>query len=616
MTAQLIVAAEKSNTATAPSTHFNNLDYGFTILGSFGDDSPSAVMPESTQEFPDISYDSYINKASPLEQYTQSTNFYSPVSDFCTDDNIPECILYLNQEAASLGFPCVQVDPEGVEGSVDIDMVSLLNSMYGLVERHHRVLRALDQLEAERLRNASDMQRQQLNQGRLKDQLEITKRENARLQERERQLHLNIKSLKKCLKSERDEVQKLQNIRASRSRQYSHDMKRKEREYYKLKEHLNQLLTDKKDSKQAAIEVLNCVGRSDGKRSQWKTRRVEASHEEEMYQVLLRDFESRQRELLLENAELRKVLTQIKKEMVSILSPKQHTYEPQEQGSEEEGEGDGEGEGVCEREVVCEAGREEVAAESCGQAREELTNSIRLQWRKFKHHVEQLDTQASLVQRDGEVMAKDAHDKEMEHLRQEIQQCKDFIHTQQQLLQQLSAPCDEETALLLKDCYMLEEKERLKEEWRLFEEQRKTFASERQNFTEAAIRLGRERKMFEEDRATWLKHQFLNLSFADHMASPVSKPSGAISEYVESSPAPSSLSDMLSQLAFSPPEVSSTRPSPQMLFSPPELLATRPSSTRPSSSARPPSSARPTSSSARLTSSVEYQLTHMPQSRF
>lgn len=48
-------------------------------------------------EFPDISYDSYINKASPLEQYTQSTNFYSPVSDFCTDDNIPECILYLNQ---------------------------------------------------------------------------------------------------------------------------------------------------------------------------------------------------------------------------------------------------------------------------------------------------------------------------------------------------------------------------------------------------------------------------------------------------------------------------------------------------------------------------------------
>jgi len=39
---------------------------------------------------------------------------------------------------------------------------------------------------------------------------------------------------------------------------------------------------------------------------------------------------------------------------------------------------------------------------------------------------------------------------------------------------------------------MLEEKERLKEEWREFEEQRKNFEMERRNFTEAAIRLGHE----------------------------------------------------------------------------------------------------------------------------
>lgn len=27
-----------------------------------------------------------------------------------------------------------------------------------------------------------------------------------------------------------------------------------------------------------------------------------------------------------------------------------------------------------------------------------------------------------------------------------------------------------------------------------------------------------QRKMFEEDRATWLKHQFLNMTFTEHMA--------------------------------------------------------------------------------------------------
>lgn len=58
--------------------------------------------------------------------------------------------------------------------------------------------------------------------------------------------------------------------------------------------------------------------------------------------------------------------------------------------------------------------------------------------------------------------------------------------------QQLSVPCDEETAALLNDCYTLEEKERLKEEWRLFNEQKRNFERERRNFTEAAIRLGHE----------------------------------------------------------------------------------------------------------------------------
>ncbi|XP_062412098.1 afadin- and alpha-actinin-binding protein-like isoform X2 [Sardina pilchardus] len=528
-------------------------------------------MPESTQEFPDISYDSYRSKGNLLGHYTQSTNFYSPISDFCTEDNIPECILYLNQEAASLGFPAAQPDPDGGDGALDVDVVSLLNSMYALLERHHRVLRALDQLEAERLRSVGDMQRQQLNQGRLKDQLELTKRENARLQERERQLQLNIKSLKKSLKNEKEEVQKLQNIRASRSMQYNHDMKRKEREYYKLKEHLNQLLIDKKDNKQA-IEVLNCVGRSDGRRGQWKTRKTEARHEEEMYQTLLNDFDNRQRELMLENVELRKVLQQIKKEMISILSPKQSSWrEVRQEHCENQ-------DGGSDEEVVCEAGRDSME-QSCEQAKEELTNSIRQQWRKLKHHVEKLDSQVSSVhiqQKDSEVMAIEAHDKEMEQLRQEIQQCKDFIHTQQQLLQQLSSPCDEETASLLKDCYMLEEKERLKEEWNVFEEQRKNFATERQSFTDAAIRLGRERKLFEEDRGTWLKHQFLNLSFADHVNQPLSKTTGVLSEYVEVSPAPSSLSDVLSQMVFSPPEGLSVRPS----------------------------------------SSAEYQQTHLPQSRF
>lgn len=44
-----------------------------------------------------------------------------------------------------------------------------------------------------------------------------------------------------------------------------------------------------------------------------------------MYKTLLSDYDTRQKELVLENAELRKVLQQMKKEMVSILSSRKLT---------------------------------------------------------------------------------------------------------------------------------------------------------------------------------------------------------------------------------------------------------------------------------------------------
>lgn len=47
------------------------------------------------------------------------------------------------------------------------------------------------------------------------------------------------------------------------------------------------------------------------------------SHEGEMYKSLLSDYEASQRSLLLENSELKKVLQQMKKDMIHILSPRQ-----------------------------------------------------------------------------------------------------------------------------------------------------------------------------------------------------------------------------------------------------------------------------------------------------
>ncbi|KAK7158448.1 hypothetical protein R3I94_004920 [Phoxinus phoxinus] len=449
---------------------------------------------------------------------------YSVLSAFCTDDNTAQCVAYINQEVCALGLSAVSV--QGSSGGVSA--VPVLNLLYELLQLQRRAQRAHHELENQQMKTSSDLEHLQHSHCRLKDQLEHTRRENSGLHEGERQLQLKIKTLQNCLKSEKEEVQKLQSIISSRATQYNHDAKRKERESCKLKERLNQLLVDKRDKK-LAIEVSNYVGRSDGRRGLWKTGKMEARHEGEMYRALLSDYETRQRSLMLENAELKKVLQLMKKDMMAILSPQRLCVEAEDSLEQAVSEGE---------EDAADSSRETLE-QSCEQAREQLTNSIRLQWRKLKSHMERLDSQASLVacpEREAEELgSRKAHEEEVQRIRLELQQCKEFIHIQQQLLQQqLSVPCDEETAALLNDCYTLEEKERLKEEWRLFSEQKRNFERERRNFTEAAIRLGHERKCFEEDRAAWLKTQFLNMTpFVDRKRPALPEPHSASSVSAE-----------------------------------------------------------------------------------
>lgn len=440
-------------------------------------------------------------------------NMHSFFSAFCTEENIEQRISYIDRELTTLGFPSIYADFKGKE----LNLVSIINCINELLILQHKNVRAQEEVEMQHLKLGSDMDHLQNCYAKLKEQLELSKREIVGLQERDRQLQSKNRNLHQLLKNEKDEVQKLQNIISSRATQYNHDMKRKEREYNKLKERLHQLVMNKKDKKMA-MEVLNYVGRADGKRGAWRTDKTEARNEEEMYKVLLSDYEQRQKQLLLENAELKKVLQQMKKDIISLLPPqKQKPKERSEDGlvlsDQEEDSG--------------ELNKENMWELSCETVREQLTNSIRKQWRMLKNHVEKLDNQVSRghsgAWNEKDVISREDHELETEKLELEIQQCKEMIKTQQQLLQQ-QLTCDDDTTLLLQDCYLLEERERLQEEWSLFREQKKNFEKERKSFTEAAIRLGLERKAFEEDRGAWLKHQFLTMT-ADCKSENVTTPS-------------------------------------------------------------------------------------------
>ncbi|NP_001084872.1 afadin- and alpha-actinin-binding protein B [Xenopus laevis] len=426
------------------------------------------------------------------------------VYNFCTEDNIEQCITYIDQELRTIGFPTVQAVSKNGDGR-KLHLVSIVNCIHELLQRNSQNMRSKEEVETQLLKINGDLEHLQSIYQRQKDQMEATRRENCALQERDRQMQCKNRNLLQLLKNEKEEVQKLQNIIASRSTQFNHSVKRKEREYNKLKERLYQLVMDKRDKK-ISIDVLNYVGRADGKRTSWRTGKTDAKNEEEMYKVLLNDYEQRQKQLMVENAELKKVLQQMKKEMISILS----------QRKTKEKLDDSIGPVASDiEEDLADSSKENLSELSCEAVREQLVSSIRQQWRILKSHMEKLDNQATPDE--NGMIARGDHEQELGKLINEIQQCKETIKIQQQLLkQQFSVPRDD-TSTLLQDCYLLEDKERLQEEWKLFNEQKKNFEKERRNFTEAAIRLGHEKKAFEEDRAAWLKHQFLNMTvFTDH----------------------------------------------------------------------------------------------------
>ncbi|XP_059545020.1 afadin- and alpha-actinin-binding protein isoform X10 [Myotis daubentonii] len=410
-------------------------------------------------------------KMSPSSLYSQqvlcssiplSKNVHSFFSAFCTEENIEQSISYLDQELTTFGFPSLYEESKGKGTKRELNIVAVLNCMNELLVRQRKNLLAQENVETQNLKLGSDMDHLQSCYAKLKEQLETSRREMIGLQERDRQLQCKNRNLHQLLKNEKDEVQKLQNIIASRATQYNHDMKRKEREYNKLKERLHQLVMNKKDKK-IAMEVLNYVGRADGKRGSWRTGKSEASfffrNEDEMYKILLNDYEYRQKQILTENAELKKVLQQMKKEMISLLSPQKQ--KPIEKADDSTGTGISDVE-----EDPGELSRESIWDLSCETVREQLTNSIRKQWRILKSHVEKLDNQVSKVHLEGfndeDVISRQDHEEETEKLELEIQQCKEMIKTQQQLLQ---------------------------------------------------------RKAFEEERASWLKQQFLNMTTFDHQNS-------------------------------------------------------------------------------------------------
>lgn len=418
--------------------------------------------------------------------------FSTADKQFCRRDNIDQCIAYLNQELGVLGFSSLFTPSRNGRGPPDtFDIVKLVNSTYELLQQQQQNMKQLTDLEQKILRSECDNEHLVQTQKRLKEQLESAQREVAVRNERERQLQGKLLKAKEDLKLEREELKKTKANSHHLQKQFDHETRKKERELSKLKERIHQLLTDKNQEKKVGLDILNLINRPAGaQRAMWKT--GSAKNEEEMYRMLVTNYEEREKELMVENNDMRETLKSMQVELIKLLNQQNEDYE----SNTEVGE-------------ISESGSVEELSTGhfnmpYDMVREGIESSLREKWRLLKSRLEEANKGSSSGPSSPKAEEISRLERQLENYRHVVEQQKQLIES---LQSKVNSPSNDSTFLVNSQLY--EEQEKFESDKQFFAERRAALENEKRQLTDAAVKLGHERKKFEEERASFYKQQLL-----------------------------------------------------------------------------------------------------------
>ncbi|KAK4265478.1 hypothetical protein QN277_026527 [Acacia crassicarpa] len=231
---------------------------------------------------------------------------------FADAGNLEHCAKYLNQSLVTFGFPA----------SLDLfanDPVSIArtcNCLYFLLQQRQRDVEFRDSANEQRQRQLSDISRLEAKVERLEGQLQAKDREIATITRTEAKNRAALKAQIEKLQQERDEFQKMvlgnQQVRT----QQIHEMKKKEKEYMKLQERLNQVLMEKKKESRSGMEIMNLLQKEGRQRGTWNGKKAD----NDFYKKIVDAYESKNQGLVAENADLRALLRSMQEDMREFLN--------------------------------------------------------------------------------------------------------------------------------------------------------------------------------------------------------------------------------------------------------------------------------------------------------
>ncbi|KAG8183497.1 hypothetical protein JTE90_003849 [Oedothorax gibbosus] len=248
-------------------------------------------------------------------------NNFNSNTDFCSSENVDDCLRYLSREFGALGYPSIYTDENDCEYSVNCDIVQLLNVAYELLGNRREGEQAKEDLECRNRGLIEDLKAINRKNSHLKESLEQCDRKYKSALEKERQLKEKNKELTQQLKTERDETKRLASQMQQQKKTYQIEMRKSENSMSQMKSRMNQILTDKNPNKKIAnITSPNLLQRNSNQRGKWKTGSVANSKFEEMYNSVISTYEARCQEMMKEISTFHSCLEFIQGLLLDMIS--------------------------------------------------------------------------------------------------------------------------------------------------------------------------------------------------------------------------------------------------------------------------------------------------------
>ncbi|KAG0463343.1 hypothetical protein HPP92_019412 [Vanilla planifolia] len=312
--------------------------------------------------------------------------------NFADAGNLEHCSKYLNQTLVTFGFPA----------SLDLfanDPVSIArtcNCIYALLQQRQRDIEFRESSSEQRQRLQSDISRLEAKVERLEAQVAAKDRELATLARTEAKATAAFKAQIEKLQQERDEFQKMVIGYQQARTQQIYEMKKKEKDYIKLQERLNQVLMEKKKESRSGMEIMNLLQKEGRQRGTWNGRKADG----DFYKMIVDAYEVKKQELMAENADLRALLRSMQVDMRDFLNTQNEVSQQNLSINDKQG-------GESPQSPL--AGRTDVFDLPFHMARDQIEESLRTKMASIKARMVQLQD----AQKGAEVIP-DATERELE----------------------------------------------------------------------------------------------------------------------------------------------------------------------------------------------------------